>query len=155
MRRVLLLPLTLALLGILSSVPTMASGAPFKGYVIENSKPLDSVTGHCTCSTNWFTIGLNPGRLVVTAVLKSDEVHFAPTYAIRLELFNGSRFLVAGQAACSAKQKVCNHVSRLAVRVPRRSVYYISVQGPGGDGIHYRLTVQGAIRMLHCRIRCY
>src|SRR5437588_12592102 len=112
-RRLTVPILILSLSGWMLSAGALAKGVPFKGYVVESSRPIAQTTGNCPCNMNTFTIGAKPGTLRVTAVLTSFGLAFTSVYGIRLRLYAGKNFVVAGQAACRTSQKRCNQAVTL------------------------------------------
>lgn len=139
----------------LAFVPSaFASGIPLKGSAVDSAQASKAVTGGCVCDTIWYTVDLKPGVAHVTAVLMGYQGAMSPTYAIRVRLFQGKRFLSFAQASCLRSQHRCSHTARLSVRVHHRAVYYVSVDGPGATVVNYSMRVQGNIVPLRCRTGC-
>ncbi len=134
--------------------PADARGLPLKGQLLTSNEALNLTTGNCTCDTNWLTFGVGPGSVRIDAALKSFDMGFGFSYAVRVAVLQGNNAVTFGQAACAVKQKHCTQVLHLRFVAHSRTIYYIRVEGPGAEGIHYRLTVRGNLKPLHCAKGC-
>ncbi len=145
--------LTLALLPLASGVAS-AKGIPLKGQILDSNKGMTLTTGNCSCDTNWFTLGVRPGPVQISAALKTYDMGFGFSYAVRVTVLQGGQSVAYGQAACSVKQKHCNQVARIRFQAKSRAIYYLRVEGPGAEGVRYILDVLARFQPLHCSKGC-
>ncbi|GAC1398461.1 MAG: hypothetical protein NVSMB52_12030 [Chloroflexota bacterium] len=119
---------------------------PIKGHEIFTSKAVYGTTGNCSCNWQWYTIGAKPGTLRLKISMSGAyQKTMAPTFGIRVRLYLGKHFLKFGQTACYATDRHCHGLISETVRVSKRSLYFLQVQGLGADGIGFSTQVLGNI----------
>ncbi|MGI8967493.1 MAG: hypothetical protein ACR2GA_00100 [Chloroflexota bacterium] len=143
--------------GLLAALPskTLAKSAPLKGRYVSSNQMFTGITGGCTCQTQWYTMGVNRGTFRINAVLQGYGSDYTPEYGLRLILLDGKKPIGFQQTACYRSKRNCNSHIHLSVTVPRRSIYYLKVEGPGGQNVRYTINFQANFRHLTCRASCY
>lgn len=152
--RSIIVSLILALtVSIVSSGRTSAKGMPLKGQLI-GPGVTSGTTGNCVCDLKWYTFAASRGPAQVTAKLLSAGLPFSPTYGLRVYVYRGSTFVNWSQTACYRKQRACNQIARVRFTATPGALYYIKVEGPGAEDVHYTLSVHARFRTVHCGRVC-
>ena len=146
----------LAALPLLLSVTTSAHahGPAPKGQVIGRPMTVSSTTGLCICDERWYTVGLRPGVLQISARLARCGDHMSATCAISVFLLRGTEQLRELRPGCLSSQANCNRTETARYRIPRKGVYYVLVRGGGSNLIYYSLRVRGPVFALRCGKYC-
>ena len=129
-------------------------GPLLMGRAIDTTAAFSGATGNCSCSYQWYTIGVRPGPLHVAIKMHSYYGKIAPTWGVRAVLLLGKRQVDWGQSACMATQKICNRNIDLKARVPRTGIYYVKLEGPGASEVAFTIQIQGRLYRLHCKQYC-
>ena len=153
MRR-LLLALAVLAGSLMMTSGASAKGSLLKGQIIPNSEPIQTTTGSCSCVWPWYTFGLNPGEVTVTATMRTYSHIISGSWGIRLFLYRGNTVVGHSQIGCWASQKTCVRSAVVKSNVKRKGVYYARVEGPGADGIAFSLRVDGNFYAMRCGTYC-
>jgi hypothetical protein len=137
-------------LSIVSALATLAPAvharsAPVKGLVIAGQRPMGGQTGDCLCEWQWYTVGLNPGNVRITANMGEPSQTLAPVWSLRLVLLKGSSAVASSNATCARSTKLCKASAKVTLRIHSRGVYYIRIEGRAANLIPYGLIVKGNI----------
>lgn len=138
----------------ISPRPALAHGAILKGMEVDHSVSLQGSTGSCSCDDRWFTMGLAPGTVKITAELQHCGTTATKTCAIEAYLSHGKTDLGAATPACFSSQKHCNRSQTITYHVKKRGAYYLFVRGAGSLLIYYMLRIRGNLYPLHCNKYC-
>src|SRR5207245_891732 len=111
-------------------------------------------TGNCSCNWQWYTFGMNPGKLTVTATMHTFQHALAKSWGIRLFLYKGKSLLTWKQTACWSTQTKCERTISVGSNVRKQGIYYVKVEGPGADGIQFTIRVSGNMYTLKCKQTC-
>lgn len=131
-----------------------AHGPLLLGREIDRSTAVSGSTGTCDCDWTWYTLGLRPGTVTVSAAVHSFTAQGGPSYGIRAVLMQNGRDLTGSGVSCSSSQWQCNKSLHFSYRIRGAGVYYLAVKGVGGSGITYTMWVRGTIYPLHCSRYC-
>jgi len=136
--------------------PGLASAqqSKLRGYLFTRSSTVRGITGSCECQWKWYTVGLRPGTVRITATARQDGPIQAPTYAVLVSLQRGGTSVSDGQVACDVTAKHCSNVLHMRASISQPGVYYILVHGEGSISIAYNLNLSGNVYPLHCRQYC-
>lgn len=132
----------------------LAHGPALKGQELDRSVTMRATTSSCVCDNRWFTFGLGPGVLKVTATVQRCGSRATPQCGIEAYLVRGGITLGDARPACLSSQAHCNKSQTISFRVPKRGVYYLLVRGSSSYLIYYSLGIHGPIYPLHCRKYC-
>jgi hypothetical protein len=125
--------------------PAEARTTAVKGLIIASSRPVGGQTGDCLCEWQWYTVGLNPGKILITANMGEPSHTLAPIWSMRLVVLKGSSAVASADATCTRSFKLCRASAKVNLRVRSRGVYYIRVEGRAANLIPYGLVVRGSI----------
>ncbi|GAC1466262.1 MAG: hypothetical protein PVSMB7_11490 [Chloroflexota bacterium] len=125
-----------------------------RGYLFTHPATVRGTTGSCQCVWQWYTVGLRPGTVHLTATLRQNGPREAPTYAVLVSLLRGGVSIRDMQVACDATQPHCGKRSSASATIKAGGVYYILVHGEGSSTIDYSLAVRGTLYPLQCRLFC-
>jgi hypothetical protein len=131
-----------------------AHGPLLKGQKIDRPTAVMSTTGACVCDDRWYTLGLKPGVLQLSASLTRCGDLGSTACSIQVYLMRGHSQLRQLQASCLISAGPCNQGDSTRYRVTRKGVFYVLVRGGGGEGVHFRLSVRGPVYPLHCGKYC-
>jgi len=139
----------LAIFLLIQSPPlASARGVPIRGQVIVSNGTVTGTVSKCSCTDQWYTVGLRRGETTIVAKIKGHSGVAAPSFGIRVGLLRGSQTAGFAQAACLATQSHCRASTRISARLASSGAYYIKVSGLGSNGISYTLHIQGSIYRL-------
>lgn len=144
MRHPLMSALALLLAVAASAGAASAHGVTIRGQELFRATTTPGQTGDCNCVWKWYTFGVKPGELRISASITGYHVATVGSYGLRLYLYRGKTAVRSAQLGCSTKQP-CRGTAHLTYRVPRRGVYYLRVEGPGAVGVSFSLTVRGKL----------
>jgi hypothetical protein len=152
-------PLLLALVLSALFLPqaAFAQRHPVRGQVLNQNITLKPFTSSCACDARWYTVGLRPGTVRVSAQVLACGMSRNPTCGINvflLQAANTPRTVRVGQASCSMHPFHCGAAANLAYSVTQQGVYYMLVRGLGADSIRFSLRLQGNLYTLHCTKYC-
>jgi len=153
-RRVVISLLLIASVLVMWPTGVSARGIPVKGMRINDSTTISRVTGNCQCNWEWFTVGLKPGTLTVSATIKSCAGMMAPACGMYIDLIRGNAMLTRAQSGCYGSKSHCNQPLDLTYRISRQGVYYLMVHGAGAQEVTYAMRVRGNIYRLACWASC-
>lgn len=143
-----------------SLVPASASahGPLRRGYVIEHNIAFNMTTSNCACDEKWFTMGLRPGTVSITATIQNCHRELSPACGLTMFFFRararGQEQLKMETVGCSTSKSRCGKSVQLSYRVSEQGVYYVLVRGSGSTIIHYRVRVRGNLYVLNCQKYC-
>ncbi|MGI8827746.1 MAG: hypothetical protein ACR2JC_19360 [Chloroflexota bacterium] len=145
-----------AALAVTAVAPGVAQAAQpkLKGNLIEAPATLTGLTGSCQCDWQWYTVGLRPGTVSLTATLRRDGPIMAPSYALFVSLIRGGSVLKTVQVSCSSTRPRCGRHVTLSHRIATSGVYYLLVRGEGSAAMQFSVQVRGKLYPLHCRSSC-
>jgi hypothetical protein len=132
---------------------TYASGTPLKGAVL-GTRPVQALTGDCTCEQQWFTFGATPGKVRLSASMFKPGQELSNEYAIRVSILRGGASMGLKAVLCFTNQKQCSNTLHLSVTIRQRGVYYVLVRGMGAHQVPFQLRLKGSVYQLHCTRTC-
>jgi hypothetical protein len=117
-----------------------------QGTLLSSTRPVIGQTGNCVCEAQYFTVGLKPGKVTVSIQLTSIGQKLGQSYSMKADLERRNRTTLGmGQNACWRSDTKCRLHFTFTAKVYRAAPYYVHVQGEGGEGMQYRIQVQGPI----------
>jgi hypothetical protein len=107
-RRCLTVLLCTALLS-LALGPGMASahGPKREGVEVDHSQTINYRTGNCMCFWNWYTLGLQPGKVSISLSVGKCTLAMGPVCAASADLYRGSAKVKEATASCYIKHSSC------------------------------------------------
>lgn len=144
----------LSLVALLPSA-ALAHGPAPRGVVLRSPNSVTGLTGSCPCLDRWYTVGLRPGAVGLSARITRCAVRRGYSCAAQIELIRASdRSLVKlGQVRCG-NGRHCTQVTHLTARTGRAGIFYVLVHGEGSLSIRYSLRFSGHTYALRCRKYC-
>jgi hypothetical protein len=145
----------LVLVTLVALLPQIASahGVPIRGMEIQGTGTTAGSVGKCSCTDQWYTIGLRPGSTTIVATIKGHSGVAAVSYGIRMGVLRVTQRTLQtvgfSQAACLSSQHRCNATARIKLQVRGRGAYYVKVSGLGANGITYAMSIQGHVYRVH------
>jgi hypothetical protein len=116
---------------------------------------VSGTTGNIPQQWRWYTVGLQPGTVTVSATVQScARALLAPTCGLFLDLLHRKKLLQSASGACYRKQRGCHATVQLSYHIARQGAYYILATGAGGGPVTFSMRLNGNIYPLHCHTYC-
>lgn len=132
----------------------LAHGPALKGQELDRATYIQTTTSSCVCDNKWFTFGVAPGMLKITARVQRCGSRATPNCGVEAYLMRGDSTVASAKPACLSSQTRCNKSQSITLRVKKQGVYYLLLRGSSSYLIYYSLGIRGPIYALHCRRYC-